>query len=129
MPIIDPADLPSPPFLKDNNQYQYFLTLTQTLQNFCNQTETLCNTQLLCFYAMDLKQQVVSGTASLAVTFTQPLPTMVSYSVIFTPTWNTTWWLTNVTTASFILHFGTAPVVTSTGDIVVYLNTPLGQNT
>jgi hypothetical protein len=125
--IIDPADLPAPPDLGNRTQYEWEIKFLQTLQNFINDTMSLANTGLVPYYQNGFAQHLASGTSALTITFTQRLPVpMVSYSVSFTPHWNTTWWVTNMTRASVLVNFGTPPPTTGTYDYFVYLQKPIG---
>lgn len=58
---------------------------------------------------------VIASATSLAVT----LPTAeasASYAVSISPTWNTTYWITNKLNTGFTINFGTAPASASTLD-------------
>lgn len=72
------------------------------------------------------------GTAGLtSVTVSLALNRFdTTYAVLITPSWNTTWWVTNKTLGTgggadtFIVHFGTSPSIGDVFDWCIIRNTP-----
>jgi len=119
---IDPISLPTYPQLQDQTFVQYLRNFTAAIQWFGDQTQQAIDNGLVPYQSITIGMAVASGTVGVVETFALPLPSGTQYSVVPTFHWNAGgWWVTPSSLASFTLNWTTAPTVTGTVDILVYM--------